>query len=91
MKPNANTANAYAMSQRAIADLKAAVYQVLLEAGTDGLRNVDIGKGLGIYTGHVEHVGHISRTLLGLMEAEGVVEQDSEKVWRLAKQTDEYS
>jgi len=34
--------------------------------------------------GHVEHEGHIPRTLLAIMEAEGVVEQVKEtKAWRL--------
>ena len=35
---------------------------------------VDIGRGLGIYGGHVNHEGHIPRTLLSIMESEGVVE-----------------
>lgn len=34
--------------------------------------------------GHVEHEEHIPRTLLAMMEAEGIVEQDPEtKFWRL--------
>ena len=69
-----------------MAVLKAAVYQVLLDAGTDGLKNVEIGKALGIYAGHVRHEGHIPRTLLAIMEAEGVTEQHpATKSWRLKK------
>lgn len=74
----------YAMAQSAIAQLKAAVYQLLASAPPDGLTNADIGRALGIYSGHVGHEGHIPRTLLALMEAEGVVQQDaSSKKWRL--------
>lgn len=48
------------------------------------MKNAEIGRSLGIYMGHVRHEGHISRTLLGMMEEEGVVEQDSEtKKWKL--------
>lgn len=49
------------------------------------MRNIDVGRALGIYMGHVEHEGHIPRTLLAIMEAEGVVEQDkATKTWRLS-------
>jgi len=34
---------------------------------------------LGIYGGHVGQVGHISRTILGLLEADGVGTQDVER------------
>ena len=67
-----------------MASLKSAVYRVLLDAAPDSLRNVDVGKILGIYAGHVKHKGHIPRTLLAIMETEGVVEQDpATKFWRL--------
>ena len=57
---------------------------MLSRASNDGLKNSDIGRQLGIYMGHVEHEGHIPRTLLAIMESEGVVEQDNEtKAWRL--------
>lgn len=57
---------------------------VLSEAPKDGLKNSEIGRQLGIYTGHVQHAGHISRTLLAMMESEGVVKQDeSTKLWTL--------
>ncbi|NQU58445.1 MAG: hypothetical protein HQ513_14525 [Rhodospirillales bacterium] len=81
---NSSSDEAYLMAQTAIAQLKAAVHQVLRAAAPESLRNADIGRALGIYTGHVEHEGHISRTLLAIMEAEGVVEQDkSTKLWSL--------
>ncbi len=72
------------MAQRAIADLKAAVYLLMKNGPESGLRNSDIGRALGIYTGHVEHEGHISRTLLAIMEKEGVVLQNPDtKLWTL--------
>jgi hypothetical protein len=68
--------NPYAVAQQALAGLKSAIYSLLLTAPSDGLRNVDIGRALGIYAGHVGHEGHVSRTLLSIMEEEGVVKQD---------------
>lgn len=77
---------AYALAQRAMADLKAAIYTVLANGPDEGLRNADIGRSLGIYAGHVEHEGHIPRTLLALMEKEGVVDQDSKsKLWTICR------
>lgn len=77
-------AEAYQRAQRAIADLKTAVFSVLAVAGEAGLRNADIGRSLGIYAGHEEHEGHIPRTILAMMQDEGVVEQDAaSKRWRL--------
>jgi len=74
----------YAMAQRAIAELKSSIHELLLRPTPSGLTNAEIGRSLGIYTGHVGHEGHISRTLLAIMEAEGVVEQDGEsKRWSL--------
>ena len=82
--PTDRTAHAYKAAQSAMAILKAAVYQVLLEAGTGGMKNVEVGKALGIHAGHVRHEGHIPRTLLAIMEGEGVTEQDpATKSWRL--------
>ena len=84
MSERQNSERAYAMAQSAISDLKAAVHLLLSQAPADGLKNIEIGKQLGIYMGHVEHEGHIPRTLLALMESEGVVEQDrATKHWRL--------
>ena len=75
---------AYQLAQRGLADLKSAVFLLLLRAGKRGLSNAEIGRGLGIYHGHEGHVGHIPRTLLALMKAEGVVVQDSDnKRWEL--------
>jgi hypothetical protein len=74
----------YLLAQAAIAQLKGAIHSVLAHAPEGGVKNVDIGRLLGIYMGHVEHEGHIPRTLLAIMESEGVVEQDKEtKAWRL--------
>ena len=75
----------YSLAQSAIADLKTAIY-LILEDASEGMTNVDIGKSLGIYQGHIRHEGHIPRTLLELMLQEGVVEQIPEsKKWKLKK------
>ena len=82
-------ASPYLKAQTAIASLKAAVYETLAAAHNHGLRNVDIGKSLGIYMGHVDHEGHISRTILALMESEGTVQQDkTSKTWTLTRHSD---
>jgi DNA-binding IclR family transcriptional regulator len=60
-----------------LADLKAAVLALLGSATDAGMTNAEIGRSLGIYRGHVGHEGHISRTLLEMMKAEGVVEQEA--------------
>lgn len=67
----------YHLAQKAIADLKAAVRQVLERAAGEGMTNAEIGRTLGIYGGHVGHEGHISRTILAVMESEGVVAQEA--------------
>jgi hypothetical protein len=73
----------YILAQDAMAKLRSAVHMIL-EASPDGLSNARIGRSLGIYSGHVGHEGHISRTILALMEAEGVVDQDkATKLWTL--------
>lgn len=78
---------AYAIAQRAMADLKSAIYVLLKNCPPAGLRNADIGRALGIYAGHVEHEGHIPRTLLALMEKEGVVAQNPDsKLWTIKVQ-----
>ena len=75
---------AYRNAQRALAELKGAIHEVLSTAHDDGLTNAEIGRSLGIYAGHTGHEGHVPRTLLALMESEGVVEQDENtKRWRL--------
>ena len=73
----------YYKAQSGLALLKDAVYQLLQNSYPKGLRNVDIGKSLGIYSGHVRHEGHISRTLLEMMQTDGVIEQRSDKLWYL--------
>jgi hypothetical protein len=74
----------YLLAQTAIAHLKAAIHMVLSNAPAQGMKNADIGRLLGINTGHIRHEGHIPRTLLALMETEGVVVQDkTTKLWKL--------
>lgn len=73
----------YEKAQIAIAQLKGAIYEIL-QTEESGLKNVQIGKKLGIYIGHIGHEGHISRTCLELMKNEGLVNQDEEtKLWSL--------
>lgn len=81
------TVEAYRLAQRAVADLNAAILMLIKDQDTgEGLRNVDIGQRLGIYGGHVKHVGHIPRTMLAKMEAEGVVVQDPDTSrWRVSE------
>ena len=83
----------YHTAQRALADMKSAVHGLLNEAGKDGLKNVQLGRQLGLYGGHGSegrrHEGHITRTLLSMMESEGVVEQLNDKAWRLSADTGE--
>jgi hypothetical protein len=75
----------YTRSQRAMAELKGVVYELLCQSDT-GLSNAEIGRRLGIYGGHVGHEGHISRTILGLLEKEEVIVQDKKtKVWTIRK------
>jgi len=76
----------YEKAQIAISQLKGAIYEVLEKAPNSGLKNVEIGRKLGIYMGHVGHEGHISRTCLELMKQEGLLIQDEEtKAWSLIK------
>lgn len=80
----------YQIAQKAIAELKEAVYLLLKEHGKVGLQNAQIGKALGIYMGHVGHEGHISRTILNIMASENVVKQDeSTKKWFLIDWTNQ--
>ncbi|PAU94568.1 hypothetical protein CK503_07175 [Aliifodinibius salipaludis] len=74
----------YAKAQLAIANLKGTIYSLLENSPKDSLSNAEIGRNLGIYSGHKGHEGHISRTLLAMMEKEGVIEQDEDtKEWSL--------
>lgn len=76
--------NAYNLAQRAISDLKTAIY-LLLSNADSGMTNADIGHKLGIYHGHSgKHEGHIPRVLLQLMQSEGVITQDNKsKKWTI--------
>ena len=67
----------YQRAQSAIAELKSATFE-FLERGEIARTNAEIGRSLGIYMGHGDgqHEGHISRTILALMEEEGSVVQD---------------
>ncbi len=68
-----------------MAELKGAVYELLCQSES-GLSNAEIGRRLGIYGGHVGHEGHISRTILGVLEKEEVIVQDKKtKVWTVRK------
>lgn len=76
----------YEIAQSALAQLKSAVHRVLAQSGDRGMSNAEIGRSLGIYAGHAGHEGHIPRTILSLMESEGVVEQNKEnKRWKLVQ------
>jgi hypothetical protein len=55
--------------------LKSAVFDFLQSAPSQGYSNAEIGRALEIYTGHMRHEGHISRTILAMLEAEGLVKQ----------------
>lgn len=73
----------YRRAQMAMAELKGAVLALLERSGA-GLSNASIGRSLGIYAGHKGHEGHISRTILAILEQEGVVEQRSEdRTWTI--------
>jgi hypothetical protein len=72
----------YTRAQRAMAELKGAVYELIAQSQSP-LTNSEIGRRLGIYRGHVRHEGHISRTLLALLESEEVIVQDADKKWHL--------
>ena len=79
------TKSPYEMAQEAMAKLRIAIHLTLESAPPEGLTNAEIGRSLGIYMGHKGHQGHISRTILAMMEQEGVVKQQSEsRQWKLA-------
>lgn len=77
------TTNPYRRAQLAVAELKAAVVELLAE-NSDGMSNAAIGRSLGIYGGHKGHEGHVSRTLLAILESEGVAQQNqATRFWTL--------
>ena len=79
------TIESYKTAQRAVADLKGAILEVLAQCSESGISNASLGRALGIYTGHSSgQEGHISRTLLEMMKNEGVVKQDEKtKTWSI--------
>jgi hypothetical protein len=75
----------YRVAQLAMAELKSAVRMIIEASGVSGITNAQVGRSLGIYGGHVGHEGHVSRTLLAMLEEEGVVFQEPDsKIWRLS-------
>ena len=72
---------AYRSAQLAMAELKAAILSVVVASGSRGMRNVEVGRSLGIYHGYPkdgggeEHPGHISSVLLHELAREGRVEK----------------
>lgn len=76
---------AYSLAQQAMQLLRIAIYKSLEASPDEGLRNSELGRVLGVYMGHAGHQGHVTRTVLALMENEGAVVQDPEnRKWRLA-------
>lgn len=76
--------DSYSKAQEGMRLLKVAIHEILERAPGEGLTNAQIGRALGIYRGHVEHEGHISRSLLEQMQNEEVVEQLNPRgPWRL--------
>lgn len=75
----------YGRAQKAMAELKGVVYELLCQSGK-GVSNAEVGRRLGIYGGHVKHEGHVSRTILGFLEKDGVIIQDKKtKLWSVRK------
>jgi DNA polymerase/3'-5' exonuclease PolX len=77
---------AYRRAQRALAELEAAVVEILATAGSERLRNSQVGRLLGIHPGHVKHQGHISRTVLEMLHEDCVAEQETGGTWHLRRQ-----
>ncbi len=76
--------DAFALAQEGYAKLKVAVYAFMAMEPDRPLSNAEIGRSLGIYAGHLGHVGHIPRTILEELKNDGLVEQsDEDKKWRL--------
>ena len=73
----------YTRAQRALAELKGVVFELITDSAK-GISNAEIGRRLGIYGGHSGQVGHISRTILELLEKDEIVHQDAKtKLWSL--------
>jgi hypothetical protein len=78
-----NESELFLVAQKGLAELKSAVFGYLKLYPDRGLTNVEIGRSLGIYGGHVGHEGHVSRLALELLKADGLVEQLGDKTWKL--------
>jgi hypothetical protein len=79
----------YTRAQRAVAELKGVVYELVAASGPEGLTNAEIGRTLGIYQGHVRHQGHVSRTILAMLQAEDVLQQNAaSKRWTVRRSED---
>ena len=73
----------YQVTQRSRSDLKASARLLIESASSQVLTNVETGRTPRIYSGHAGHEGHIPRTILALLENEGVVDQDKKmECWR---------
>lgn len=75
----------YQTAQQGMAMLKSATIQLLRMHYPEGLKNAELGRALGVYMGHKGHEGHISRTLLSMLEGEGSVVQSEDKKWHLSE------
>lgn len=70
----------YLLAQGAIADLKAALLSAVNK--NPGLSIAQLGRMLGIDSGHLGHEGQIPRTLLGIMEKDRFFGQnEADKTW----------
>lgn len=74
----------YRRAQVGIAELKAAIYELLREGPIEGMTGAQVGLSLGLHHGPAGHEGDLSRSLLAMMESDGVVEQEpTSKRWSL--------
>ena len=76
-------AELFLTAQKGLVEIKSAVLGYLKLNADRSLKNVEIGRALGIYGGHVGHEGHISRLALELLKADGLVDQSPDKSWHL--------
>ena len=81
---------AYGRAQRAMLELKAAALSLLSTASSEGMKNSELGRSLGIYMGYGgQHQGCLMRTVLDLLEQEGSVTQDSDSLtWSIRTHRD---
>ena len=81
---------AYGRAQNAILELKAAVLSLLSTAPSDGMKNCELGRSLGLYMGYGgQHQGCLMRTILDLLEQEGsVVKEPDSQAWSIRTHLD---